>query len=184
MLGQQLGAVELGLEQERGEVVLRFGEMLVDTGLEVRVELTLVDLRLTLLGRRVDIFEDQPDEPAEHVGIRLREAEHADDDAQRNVLRVLDGGVDHVLARGRVEQLLAQRARERLERGDRLRRERGQEQPPRHRVERRIGCDRGRDADRSRQVIVAGSQLADDDRPRREVLRVVRDLGDVIVPYR
>ena len=47
----------------------------------------------------------------------------------RNVLRVVDRGVELGLARGRVEQLAAQLARERLERGDRLGRERGQQQP-------------------------------------------------------
>ena len=59
------------------------------------------------------------DELAEDVGVLLGEAEHLHDHAHRDVLRVVDRGVDLVLARGRVEQLAAELARERLVLGDR-----------------------------------------------------------------
>ena len=63
-------------------------------GVDVVVELAFVDQRLALLGRQVDVFEHQVDEAAEDVGVLLREAEHLRDDAQRDVLRVVDRGVD------------------------------------------------------------------------------------------
>ena len=42
VIGVQLVAVELGLEQEDGEVVARVREVLLDARVEVRVELALV----------------------------------------------------------------------------------------------------------------------------------------------
>ena len=39
VIGVELVAVELGVQQERGEVVLRLGEMFLDAGVDVRVEL-------------------------------------------------------------------------------------------------------------------------------------------------
>ena len=44
----------------------------------------------------IDVLEDHVDEPAEDVGVLLREAEHLHDHPQRDVLRVVDRGVDRV----------------------------------------------------------------------------------------
>jgi hypothetical protein len=184
VVGLQLVAVELRLEQEGGEVVARLGEVFLDARVDVLVELAAVDLRLPFLGRHVDVLEDHADEPPEDVGVLLREAEHLDDHAQRDVLCVVDRRVDHVLPRRRVEQLVAQFARERCQRSDRLRCERREQQPPCERVERRVRRDRRRDADRRGEVVGPGPHLAHHDRPRREVLGVVRDRGDAVVRHR
>ena len=69
MVGLQLVAVDLGLEQERGEVVPRVREVLLDARVEVRVELARVDVRLAFLGRGVDVFDHHADEAAEDVGV-------------------------------------------------------------------------------------------------------------------
>jgi hypothetical protein len=52
-------------------------------------------------------LEDLVDDEAEVVGVLEREAEHLGDHPHRDVLRVLDGGVHHVVAVEGVEQLLA-----------------------------------------------------------------------------
>ena len=94
VVGVKLVPVELGLQQERGEVVLRLALVFLDARVDVVVELALVDQLLTLGCGHVDVFEHLMDEAAEDVGVSLREAEHLHDDAQGDVLRVLDRGVD------------------------------------------------------------------------------------------
>ena len=74
------------------------------------VELAFPLEYLALLGRHVDVFEDDLDQAAEEVGVFLREAEHPHDHAHGDVLRVVDRGVEHVFAFELVEQLVAQRA--------------------------------------------------------------------------
>ena len=110
VVGVELLAVELRVEQERREVVLRVRDVLGDAVVEVAVELALVLLRLALLGRRVDVFDDHADEAAEDVGVFGGEAEHLHDHAHRDVLRVLERGVERRLA-GRSRRAARCRAR-------------------------------------------------------------------------
>ena len=82
---------------------------------------------------------------AEAVGVLLREPEHVGDHPHRDVLGVLDRGVDHVrLPIERGQQRVAVLAGGRLDPLDRLRREGGEQQAAGGVVERRVRRDRGR----------------------------------------
>ena len=166
VLGEQLLAVELGADEERGEVVARLGPVRRDLGVHIGVDLAVGDQGQALLRGHVHVFEHLLDEVAEDVGVLLWETEHADDDAQRDVPGVLDGGVELGLAGGGVEQ---------------LRCERREEHPARHGVERWVGGDGGRNSDRCGQVLGSGPNLAHHDRTRGEVLGVVSHRGDVVM---
>ena len=180
----ELAAVELRFEQERGQVVLRVREVLVDAGIHVLVELARLHQRPALLDGLVDVLEHHADEPPEDVGVLLREAEHPHDHPERDVLGVVDRRVDHRAAGGGVQQVDAELAGQRLEGLDALGRERGQQQAPRQGVERRVGGDRGGRADRRGKVVRPGAQLAHDHGSRREVLGVVGHGRDVLVAQR
>ena len=134
---RQLLAVELGLEQKRRQVVAGLSPVLGDALVHVVVDLAGRDHRLALLGRHVDVLEDLMDEPPEDVGVLLRKAEHADDHPHRDVLGVVDGGIE--LGRGRPlasSSSPAQFAGEGLEGRDAFRCERRQQHAPGHGVER------------------------------------------------
>src|SRR3954462_15129888 len=139
----ELGAVELGFQQERREIVARLCEMFGDTRIDVAIEVARVDLRLSLLRGRVDVLEHHANEPAKGLRVGLREAEHLRDHSERDVLRVVDSRVELFLARSRIEQFIAERAREWLECGNRLRAERRQQQSARQRMKRRGWAGRG-----------------------------------------
>ena len=96
--------------------------VVLDLGEDVVAEVVHALAGAGLLG---DALEHVVDELAEQFLVLGGEAEHAADDVDRDVLRVLHGGVDDGLAGGDVadlvEQLLAQPADLRLPRLDLLR---------------------------------------------------------------
>ena len=92
------------------------------------------------------------------------------------------GRVDHVPPRERVDERVAERPGGRLLPGDVLLGERGQQQLARVVVKRRVGGDRRRAADR--RQLAGRPEVAQDDRPRREAVGVVRDRRDVFVAGR
>ena len=140
------------------DVVLHLGEDVVVEPLEAFARSS---------GSVVDALERGVHELAEQLLVLRRESEHAADHVDRDVLRVLHGGVDDGLAGDDlahlVEQLVAQRADLVLPRLDLLRRERRQQQTAGDVVERRIAGDRRRPTDRCRQRQVAGAGRADHD---------------------
>jgi len=114
------------------EVVPRLREVLVDTRFEVLIELALVFELLAppsavMSTSSMMILIHPPGKKSESSP---REAEHPHDHPDRDVLRVLDGGVERVFAFERIEQLVAQLAGVNgLQLGDPLgRRNAGQEQ--------------------------------------------------------
>ena len=178
--GVELLAVDLGVDEVGGEVVARVVEVVVDL-LEQVVEQPLHPLD-AVLGRQVDALEHALHELAEPRPVLRREAEHVGDDPHRDVLRVLGGGVDHVLPLERVDERVAERPGGRLLPADRGLGERGEQQLARVVVERRVGGDRRRAADRGH--LGRRPEVAHDDRPRGEALGVVGDRRDVLVPGR
>jgi hypothetical protein len=94
--------------------------VLLDPGVDVQADLVALLQRATVLLAQVHLLDHLVDEAAEDVGVLLREAEHLDDHPDRDVLRVVDRGVELRRAGGGVEQVAAQRACEGLERGDPL----------------------------------------------------------------
>ena len=183
VLGVQLVAVELGLEQERREVVLGLGEVLVDARLEVGVELALVDL---------SPCRSSADRSTSSRIMRMKrrkmsasscgEAEHLHDHAHRDVLRVVDRGVERASCPSSASSSSLQSSRVN---GSSAAIAFGANAGSNSRraicVERRVGRDRRRDPDRRGQVVLVRAELADDDRTRREVLGVVGDRGDTVV---
>ena len=179
VLHRQLAAADLGLDQERGQVVPGVGQVVLDLGVHVVVE--LAEHRLPLFGGTVDLLQDQPDEAAEQVGVGLGEAEEPDDDAHRDVLGVLGGRVEARLSLRLGQQVPAQLPGERLQGGDGLGREGGQQHPPDEAVVGRVRADRRGQPDGRGQVVGAGPPLADHDRAGGEVLGVVGHLGHQLV---
>ena len=165
MLGGELVALDLDLEQVPREVVARVVDVVLHLGEDVVVE-ALERLR-PLLRLIVDALERRVHELAEQLFVLCREPEHPTDHVHRDVLGVLHGSIDHRLAGNDlahlVEQLVAQHADLVLPRLDLLRSERRQQQAAGHAVERRIAGDRRRATDRRRQREIAGSCRADDD---------------------
>ena len=90
-------AVDLGVEQERDEVVARVGDVILDLRLQVVEQLLHADG--PLLQRERHAFEHVVDEAAERVGVLLGQAEHVGDHAHRDVLGVVARGVDDVAGR-------------------------------------------------------------------------------------
>jgi hypothetical protein len=179
----KLLAVELGIQQERREVVARILEVFLDAVVEVDVELAALDHGLPLFGTLADVLEHHADESPEQIGVRLRKPEHLRNDPQRDVLRVVNGCVELRLARDAVQKLVAKRAGVRLVLGDLLGAERGQQDATRHLMKRRIRRDRGRDADRRGEIQLRRPDLTHDDGSRREVLGVVRDVSHGLVRH-
>ena len=136
----------------------------------------------------VDPLQHVVDERAEQFLVLLREAEHPSDHVDRDVLRVLDRSIDDGLTGGDLAHLVEQLLAEALDLGfprlDHLRREGRQEETTGDVVEWRIAGDRRGATDRSRQRPIAGSSDTDHDRAAREVVGVVRDLGDGVVGQR
>jgi hypothetical protein len=91
-LDRQLVAVDLRLDQERGEVVPGVGDMVFDLGVHEGVDVG--EPLVPLVGGQVDLFQDQADDAAEGVCVLLAEAEEPDDDPHRDVPGVLEGGVE------------------------------------------------------------------------------------------
>ena len=66
--------------------------MVGDLAVDVLVE--LLEVGDALLGGRIDLFDHVVHEAAEHVLVLGWETEHAGDHVDRDVLRVLHGGID------------------------------------------------------------------------------------------
>ena len=180
----QFVAIEFGLEQERGEIVAWVGHVIGDLIVEVRIErLSFDQTFVVILGDGDAFLKDEVDHVSKVIGIFGWEAEHLGDDAQRNVLGVLDSGIDNVFAFERIEQVVAELASEWLERVDLAGSERGQQQTTRHCMERRIRCDGGSNTDRRWEVHWPWAHFADDNGTRGEVLGVVGNGRDVLVRY-
>ena len=87
---------QLDAEQVGDQVVGRFGHVLGDALVEVGVE--LVAEGDPFIGRDVDGFEGVVDELAEQVVVLERQAEHAGDDVDGNVLGVVQRGIEDGVA--------------------------------------------------------------------------------------
>lgn len=128
-------AVDGGAGQIGDEVVAWLGLSLGDQRIEVRVERVLgCDLDSTR------VLQDAMDESAEQVAILLGHAQHVGDDPHRDVLRVLHRRVDGVGPGGEqiVDELVAHDASRCFELGDRLRRERREQELASDLVERGV----------------------------------------------
>ena len=84
---------EFRVQQEASEVVPLVLPVVGDLFVEIVFHLVLINDRLALVVRGSHVFQDEPYEAAEAVGVLLWEAEHVDHHPQRDVLDVLDGGV-------------------------------------------------------------------------------------------
>ena len=112
-------------------------------------------------------------EAAEQVGVLQREAEHAGDHVDRDVLGVLDSSVDHITACIAPSNSRQYSASGRNQLVDVLRRERGEQHSACVRVIRRVRRNRWRNTLRCefhRRPVVRDHNAA-----RREVFGVVRD---------
>ena len=107
MVRRELLAFHLRVEQERDEVVARVLHVVGDVAVEVRVELH--ELGHAVLGALVaDVAEDEVHPSAELVGVLQREPQHLGDDEHRDVLAVLERGVDIGAVTHLVDEVVAQ----------------------------------------------------------------------------
>jgi hypothetical protein len=136
----ELLPVQLGLDEVLGQVLARIGHVVADLVQQV-VEEQAHPLD-ALIRRCVDALQRVLDEHPELGAVLEREAEHPADDAHRDVLRVLGGGVDILAVAERVDQRVAVRPGGRLQLGHRRLGEGRQEQLAGVVVERRVGRDR------------------------------------------
>lgn len=174
VLGRQRRAAELESEQEAEQVVGRVGAAAIDVLAEVGVDLQegpSADLRIG----RSDLEQLVQPEP-ELIAVLLGQAEHASDDEDRDVLGVGRGGVELGDVPDPVERVATDLAGDRLPSIDLARGEGGKEHSPGHGMLRWVACDRRGDAGE-----ILGRRLVDQDGARREVLRVIRDGGDLVV---
>ncbi len=183
VLRLELLAIQLGVDQVGREVITRVIDVLADLVVEVVEEWT--QALAALFRRQVDGAEHVLDELREQGRVLLGKPEHVADHPHRDVLRVVLGGVDHALpVRGaeRVDQRVAVRPGGLLVPADGRLGEGRQQELARVVVERRVGGDRRRAADRGE--VERRPEVADDDRPRGEALGVVGDRGNVFVARR
>ena len=175
-------ALDLDVQQVVREVVAWVLPVVGDLGVDVVAEIVHPLLGAGLFG---DPLDHVVDELAEEVVVLGGEAEHPADHADRDVLGVLHRRIDDGLARRDVADLVEEFLAEALDLGfprlDLLRRERRQEQPPRHVVERRVAGDRRCATDRRGHREITGAADRHDHGAAGEVLGVVRDLVHRVV---
>ncbi len=170
-------AVELRVDQVGREVVTRVAQVVLD--LREQVVEQRRHPRGALLGRQVDAFQRVLDELGEPRRVLRGKPEDAGYYPHRDVLRVVAGGIDDVLAGELVNERVAQFHRRGLLLADRRLGEPGEQQPARLMVERGVGGDRRRAA--GRRQVARRPEVARDDRPGGKAPGVVRDGLDVRV---
>ena len=138
----------------------------------------------SFFGGEVDAFEDDANKFAELLTIFSRKSAELRNEANRDVLGVLDTRVDEVGIAHFVEQLVAEFSCERFECCNWSRGESGKQQSPSDFVERWVRGDGRRNADWCRQGVVTWSTVINDDGARSEMFRVVCDRRNGVVGHR
>ena len=133
----------------------------------------------SLFNWQINRFENLVDEVTKEISILFRESEHLRDDRNRNVLCVVNRGINGVFSLEWIKQFCAEFSDKRFKQvylfgcKDRL------HEPPGVRMEWRVRGDRRSNANWSRQCIFARSAWSNHHCSRREVLSVMGDGGDV-----
>ena len=177
MFRRQLLAAHFDVKEVVGEVLTRVVDVVLHLFAQVLVQLKEVVPTSPRLG--VNGLERVVHKLAEQRLVFFGKPEHASNDVDRDVLRILNRSIDGV-ARRNVAHFVKQAPAENLDFGlprfDLLWSEWWQQQTTRHSVERRVTRDRRHDANRRRDSSITWAEVGDHDTATREVLRVVRNV--------